>query len=356
MRINFVVTNPMKVGGIRIILEYAFRLQEKGNTVNVLYPFFAYNFHTERGVLYFIKRLYWSLTNVLNAGLVIRSFNVQFRRIKLLPSISNHWVPDADVIIASEWPAVIDIYKLKKSKGNKFYLIQGNEAHFSKAEYFKNAIELPVKKIVVSKYLYRLLKNKYGVESSIVNNAVDIEFFNNPKKDFNRIKKRILFIDSETEVKRTTDIYTALEKVIKLYPNTTIIAFGNKKSNKIPSFVQFFENPSDGEIKTLYCSSDIFVGASNEEGFYLAPAEAMACKCAVIVTKVGAVEEYSVHMKSAIHIDPLSPVQIVNAIEMLLNNPELLKRISIAGYDEVRRKMKWESSTNKMENILSTTD
>jgi len=352
MKISFIVTNFMRVGGIRIILEYASRLQEKGHIVNIYYPFLAYNYQKGNSFLYLIKRLYWSLINIFKTKSVMSKFNIHFKNIKLLPKISNYWVSDADSIIASEWPTALDIFNLKNSKGKKFYLIQGHETHFSNVEYVEMALKLPLKKIVVSKFLNRLLIQKYGENSLVVNNAVNVQFFDNPNKEFDKKIKQIIFIDSSAKVKRIQVVIEILEKIQKLYSNVRIVSFGEKKSSYIPSYVSYFENPSDESVRNIYCSSDIFIGASSEEGFYLAPAEAMACKCSVIVTRVGAVEEYSEHMKSAIHIDPVKPHQILDAVKMLLADSELLKSISMAGYYEVRSKLNWENSLTKLECIL----
>lgn len=352
MKINFVVANLKKVGGIRVILEYAFRLQRMGHEVNIFYRLFAYDFRKGKGIFYFIKRMYWSVAVLLKTESERSRFNIRFKNVKLLPKINNLWVPDADAIIASEWPVAFDIYKLKRSKGDKYYLLQGNETHFSDNEFVEKALRLPMKKIVVSGYLQQLLKKKYGIDSLIVNNAVDFNFFNNPNKEFDHFQKQIIFIDSPAEVKRISDIIEAIEMLHKMNPKIKIVAFGSKRSKLIPPYVKYFEDPDDEKIKDIYCSSDIFIGASREEGFYLAPAEAMACKCAVIVTKVGAVEDFSEHMKSAVHISPFRPVEIFNSVQMLLDKPELLKKISIAGYEVVRSKLNWENSVTQFVSIL----
>lgn len=353
MRINFIITGLLRVGGIRIILEYATRLSGKGHAVNIYYPIIAYNFHTEKGVLYFLKRLYWSIGNIINSFRVKAKFDVEFEGIKLLPAINNLWVPDADVIVASEWPVVFDVYRLKESKGRKFYFIQGHETHFSNSDFIGKAIKMKMNKIVVSNYLNKLLEEVYNEDSIVVNNSVNMEFFNNPDKYFNKERKQVSFIDSAAKVKRMEDIITAIDKLHEQYPKIDFVAFGFKKSGEIPSYVNYVLDPNDKEIRDIYCASDIFIGASREEGFYLAPAEAMACKCAVVVTKVGAVPEFSSHMKSAIHIDTYSPHQIFNAVKLLLENDILLKEISIAGFEEVRSKLKWEDSVNKIESIFS---
>ena len=121
----------------------------------------------------------------------------------------------------------------------------------------------------------------------------------------------------------------------------------------MPAYINFTVNPSDAIIKKLYSESDIFLFTSTEEGFALPPAEAMACKCAVVTTKVGAVSEYSRHMESAIHVEPKNEEDLYNGVKYLLDNIGEWRKISMNGYYSVKSKLDcWDDSTNKLENLF----
>ena len=136
------------------------------------------------------------------------------------------------------------------------------------------------------------------------------------------------------------------------YNNLKFSCFGINKYHDLPDYIIFIKNPDDDNIREIYSSSDIFIGASESEGFYLSPAEAMACKCAVVVSKIGAVPEYSTHLVSAMHFDPGNVNEMYDNICFLLDNPDRLREISENGYAEVRKKLNWSKSIDRFEEYL----
>jgi len=81
-------------------------------------------------------------------------------------------------------------------------------------------------------------------------------------------------------------------------------------------------------LADLYRAYDVFVFPSTYEGFGLPPLEAMACGCAVVATKVGAVTEYARHGFSAWLCDPGKPDQLEEGIERVIESPALRARLS----------------------------
>ena len=103
--------------------------------------------------------------------------------------------------------------------------------------------------------------------------------------------------------KGAEDAIRAFEIVRERFPNVQFVMFDIEKG-KVPDWIEFHVNPSDEELRELYCSCDIFVFPSWVEGFGLPPMEAMACKCAVVTTNVGAIPDYTIPGETALVVPP----------------------------------------------------
>lgn len=87
------------------------------------------------------------------------------------------------------------------------------------------------------------------------------------------------------------------------------------------------------ELNAVYQQSDIYLLASYHEGFPRTIWEAMANGLPVIATKVGAIPDYLRHEEDAMLIDPRNVSQIVDAVETLLWDELLRKKLIQNGYE-----------------------
>jgi glycosyltransferase involved in cell wall biosynthesis len=352
MKINFIIPGLFKSGGMKILFEYGNRFTSKGHNVVFYYPFVPYNMLNRKfDIDYFYKRYKEKFSYFLKKRQRLENFYSYNFRIQLVPYINNIFIRDADATIATVWPTAYSVSKLKKSKGKKYYFIQGYETWNSDLNSVNNTYILNLKRITISNYLKNLFLEKFNSDSELILNGIDFNHFNNENKIFNN-NKNIAFIYNSLEKKNITLAIESIKVIKKIHPNTVFTCFGHDKCHDLPEFVNFIKNPSDDVIKQIYCNSDIFLFTSKEEGFGLPPAEAMACKCAVVSTKVGAVSEFSKHNYSALHIDPENTKQFIDAILYLLDDEEALKRISLEAYKDVRRNLSWDVSIEKFEKLL----
>lgn len=352
MKINFIVPEISRTGGMRIIFEYANRLTDKGHDVVLYTPNIPFNnypgeirpYYIKYRIKYSLKKLFQS--NKLPDNIFKKNFDVKF-----LWLFNDHTVRDADVTVATSWTTSYIVNKLHASKGKKVYLIQDYEQWNSSAEYVDKSYKLNLNRITVSRYLQNLLLDKFQSESEVILNGIDFSIFNNPDKKFNG-SKQVLFMDHILENKNTVAAIESVKILKSKFPDIKIKCFGFKNYNPVPEFVEFIENPDDEEIKKLYCESDIFLYPSKFEGFGLPPAEAMACKCALVGNHVAAVPEFSENMKSAILTSPDHPEELVKGAEYLLTNKDELKRISLAGCENVKKVLEWNDSVLKFEKFI----
>jgi len=353
MKINFIVPEISRTGGMRIIFEYANRLTSRGYNVVLYSPNIPFNNYMGMFMPYYIKyRFKYGLKNIITGNKLAENIFERSFDVKFLWMFNDHTIRDADVTVATSWTTSYVVDKLNESKGKKYYLIQDYEQWNSNVEYVDKSYSLNLNRITVSGYLKNLLLDRFNSDSEVILNSIDFSVFNNPGKKFGT-KTQILFMDHSLENKNTVDAIETVKNLKFKYPDLNIKCFGFKNYHKLPDFVNFTENPDDIETKRLYCESDIFLYTSKFEGFGLPPAEAMACKCAVVGNNVGAVPEFSQNMKSAILTSPEFPHELIKGAEYLLNNKEELKRISLEGCKSVKEKLNWDNSVDKFIKLIS---
>lgn len=85
----------------------------------------------------------------------------------------------------------------------------------------------------------------------------------------------------------------------------------------------------DAELRALYEAALCLVFPSRYEGFGLPPLEAMACGCAVVAARAGAVPE--VCGDAALWFDPGQPAAAAAGVARLLDEPALRERLAAAG-------------------------
>ena len=111
------------------------------------------------------------------------------------------------------------------------------------------------------------------------------------------------------------------------------------------SSVFFTGKISIQELIELYSKTEIAICPSLYEGFGFPAAEAMACQVPVIAADSGALPEVvGKHMSTGYIVPSRDPDALAQAIDYLLENPHVRKKISIAGRKRISRKFTWEKT------------
>ena len=139
-----------------------------------------------------------------------------------------------------------------------------------------------------------------------------------------------------SKFKGISDGIKAFEVAKKKYPDIMLVMFGIVRGRDVPQYVEFHERPTQHKLREIYSSCDIFLSPSHLEGFNLCPVEAMACKCATILTDVGAVHDYAVHGTTSLICAPGDVNCISSYLIRLLRNEEELKRLSMTGFNFIK--------------------
>ena len=353
MKINIIGTGLFKSGGMRVIFEYANRLKKRGHDICYYFPLKPYRFGNEDLKL-IIKRYYWGINDFLFYKNKIDKFYECNFEVTAIPKVNNCFVRDADILMATQWPTAYDVNKLSESKGKKTYFLQDYEIWNSDITMVDKALQFNLKKITISKYNQDFFLKKFNIESHVILNGIDFQLYDVDKKPVKQ-NKTITFIEHHLEDKGIVNAIEVVYKLKKKYGNLNFISFGHRKYHDIPEFVTFFNNPDDKTVvEKIYSKTDVFLYPSLKEGFALPPAEAMACRCAVITTNVGAIPEYSKHMESAIHVNPGNIDEMFNAVCYLLDNEAEITRLSENAYISIRKTLDWNKSVIELEKYLKS--
>jgi len=349
MKITLLTPHVNIGGGVKIILEYATRLAERGHEVTVIcpQPTFAKMRVKGRNIPTVLpKRTLMNLLKIKPSWLDI------IAHIKYVSSYEERHIPDGDIVIATAWQTARYVKNYSPEKGKKYYLIQHYETLYHAPNSKKEADETytyPLNKIVVSSWLKELMEEKFNSVAELIINPVDFTEFYPTRNGYNS-EKSICMLHHFYAWKGCNDGMRAFEIAKKKYRDIRLIMFG-AHIKKVRVDYDYYYRPWGDKLREIYNSCDIFLCPSWREGFGLPSAEAMACKCALVTTDHGGSRDYAYHEKTALVSAPKNAELLGKNLIRLLENEELLKTIAKNGYEYVRR-YTWDKAVDKMEKIF----
>ncbi len=349
LKISFIIPFTEKTGGILVVLEYYRQLTKLGHKVNIYYPLLPYmdlipnTLPIWRRIDIWIKRL---LVNIVEFKTRLELFSEHIPITPVL-RITNPFITNADIIVATAWPTAYSIANLSNSKGKKYYLVQhyenwgGNELKVDKS------YQLAIGIITIAPWLTQLLKDKFRINIlSEIHNGIRLDrFYPRPNKSFN--KPSILMMIHENSWKGTEDGLTALSQIKSTYPEVKIVLFGMCNPPVTNFEHEYYQNPPYNTLLLLYQNATIFISPSHTEGWHLPPMEAMACMCAVVATNVGCIPVLN-NGNNLVLIKVRDPNSIFQSVALLVTDPDQNQRIAINGYNSIQD-YTWESAAGKMQ-------
>lgn len=102
------------------------------------------------------------------------------------------------------------------------------------------------------------------------------------------------------------------------------------------------------ELERRYARSAVVACPSRREGFGVACAEAMAHGKPVVASAVGGLLDLVVDGETGLLVPPRDPAALRAALERLLADRELRRRLGAAGRERVRERFSWKAATDLM--------
>lgn len=341
-------------GGFRVVYEYANRLVSRGHEVTVIHPRHIKNleFVPKLSMYHRMKNKAQSfLERFVHPTITWHSMDARVRLL-YVPDSSSTYIPDGDSIFATMWTTVRPVLDYPQQKGEKFYLIQGYEDWMAPKEIIDATWRKPLRRVVVSKWLYSIGERLGCGSSTYIPNAVDHTRYR-VLQGIEKRRNHIAMMYSTGNVKGSADGFQALEKVRRAFPNLRVICFGvGRRLSWVPDWVEFHRNPAqEFIINNIYNSSRIFVSPSWSEGFSLPAAEAAACGCAIVATDSGGIRDFIRDGVTGLLSPPKDSEALAKNISALLADDDLRIRFANAARERAT-KLDWNRSTDQLERII----
>ena len=353
LRITFClpVTGHIPIGGHKIIYEYANRLSERGHKITLVHPSVS---RRDCGMKEQILRHLINGKRYLTGEYRPDSwFNLSPSvDYSLAPDLSEKYVPDADVVIATAWQTAEWVNEYSSSKGRKFYFIQHLETWNGPEDRVHATWDFPVEKIAIARWLQMFAEDR-GQSCHYVPNGLDFSTFGKDLPVEKRDPFQVLMLYHRQEFKGSVDGICALAALKNEFPQLKVNLFGVfSRPKDIPGWIGYFQNPDQPVLRQLYNQAAIFISPSIAEGWPLPPAEAMQCGTAVVGTDIGGHREYMEPEVTALLCATQNPSSIENQVRRLLLNPRLRAEIAESGYRSIQRFV-WSKSVDSLEGILT---
>jgi len=312
-------------GGVKVILEYANFLAEKGNTVTIY--FMTYNLYCRWIKWEFLRRIVGKLLYKRYRRYYNLAANIKTCDLFYTNDIKQH-----DVLIATELRTALLVNRLPKNSTKLVYFVQGFETWGSDEETVFQTYQFPMKKVVVSKWLESKVVEHCNDKVAYIPNSIDLSIFNLKVPIRERKPYTITLHYRTMECKGSKYAIELINKLEARYPDLETKIVGVSKCPKnLPKSCKYYRSIAPQEVATLNNSSRIFVCTSLEEGFGLPGLEAMACGCALVTTDYAGGREYAIDGENALVSKPKDVDSMFQNVVRLFEDEELLQKISNNG-------------------------
>lgn len=241
-----------------------------------------------------------------------------YKEIMLFNPISSNKLSEIKInkLVATIWSSIFEAQKIANEKKCKLvYFVQGYEGFFENGSIYgivESSYKIPDSILTISNYLKNELKNTHNVEANLINNGVHYDLIH--KKRSNKQVKTVTFILRNNVMKGDWVILDIIKKIDNQLANLNInvvymneyLEFPKLKNNQLNKYLGPL---SRSEIFNLLQNSDIYVDASLNEGFGLAPLEAMTAGNVVVASNSFGVNDYLKNEKNGFIISEVNDSQ-----------------------------------------------
>ena len=353
LTITFVLPGrgDIPVGGPKVVYEYANCLARNGHSVTVVHPARSCSFELGQAG----SAMNWIRYFQIAMGKKIRPdhwFQVDQKvNLVCVPSLSERWLPEGDIVIATSWRTAEWVSRYSKCKGRGFYLIQHLETWDGPEEKVYATWKAPLHKIVIAKWLLEIA-NSRGEEADYIPNGLSANEFQMDITPQERDPKRIMMLYHHADWKGSAQGIEALLMVKEDSPEIKATLFGvPPRPAFLPKWIEYYQQPERRLLRELYNQAAIFVAPSWVEGWGLPPSEAMLCGAALVATDIGGHREYAFHDRTALLSPAKDPRALANNIMRLVHDSNLRARLAAQGHDYIRQ-FTWERATDCLESVL----
>ncbi|MEO6626954.1 MAG: glycosyltransferase family 4 protein [Aquihabitans sp.] len=263
----------------------------------------------------------------------------------LAPHGSTEPLPRADVIFSTNLPP---------EAGLPVLLVQGFEMLYSGVE--RRGYRSPGLKVCIASWLVETGR-RFGVDADqflVVPMGIDHDRFRlvTPIEDR---PVQVALLHSSHPAKGWQVALEALTEVHRRVPDLQAVAFGTTAPSATwPDWLTVHSSPEpETLVRDIYNQSQVFLQASDYEGFGFTAVEAMACGCALVTTDNGGSRDYAEQGRTAMVSQPRDVSGLADQVVELLTGRKDRLRIAKTGMAMAKR-FDWDVAAELLEQALMT--
>jgi glycosyltransferase involved in cell wall biosynthesis len=333
MKIVFILPGRGVSGGVRVTCAMATRLRDRGHDVRILYQNGQSVLDRAKAVR---NRMFYTDTQ---DGLERFAGRIEGFR-----DLAACRFEEDELIVGVGMAMSAEMARLESLPNVKVQYIHG--ATPWAPELMQRALSIPLPKIIVASYLQEIVETMgRGEIVALIHNGVDRgEYFSSPPEP----RDGVGLIYSSHWAKDPATTLAVIESLSRLHPALPIRVFGaDRRPSQITSRM-YCRYPSLEEARQIYSRSQVWVMASQSEGFSMPVLEAMACGCCVVATDCGGTRDMIVNGENGFLVPVGDPDGIVNKVELLLDDAGLRTRMRRCA-EQTAQQFTWASSIDKLE-------
>lgn len=349
MKVTFVLPcfSRRPTGGFRVVYEFANELAVRGYEVTVLHPKRLSgpqpHFEIWRSVRAAVEEL---ATRWTPHWMTIHPKVVMSQ----VPELSESFMPDADVIFATNVPTARAVAGLDVRKGLKHYLVMDFYPFLASRESLEETWRMGFRIAAISKWLEQLVLAAGVPQQDVTWVSCGISRSHKLRRPIENRRAAISMMFGLANYKAPLDALAAVTMARQQVGEVPVRVFGantRRRPKEFPPWAEYHFLVPDSHIVDILNSSSIFVSSSLAEGFCLPVAEALSCGCAVAATDCGGIRDFAINGENALLSEPGHPDRLGDNIVRLLRDDELRIRIAHAGHCSAQS-ITWERAADRL--------
>ncbi|MBM3803171.1 MAG: glycosyltransferase family 4 protein [Acidimicrobiia bacterium] len=284
--------------------------------------------------------------------------------------INAHWIVPQGVVTRliqafTLVPVVLTVH------GGDIFAFQGRVGRFLKKAALKRADACTANSVFTRGQVLQLCPS---ANVTIVPMGVDVGEFE-PRRADSSFRQNlgvsaemILFVGRLVEKKGVHNLLAAMQHVLSRFPNATLVLVGDGAQRQdlermaseleIGASVRFLGKLPHEQLPAYYAAADLFVGPSvvdrsgDTEGLGVVFIEAASAGLAMVGTSVGGISDVLIHEVTGIAVEPDEPEVLAGAIERLLRDEALRRRLGEAARQHVLRRFSWNQVAAQFSDVF----
>ena len=323
-------------GGHKVVYDYANRLVQDGFMVGITYA--AYFDSTDKTWGRKIK----AIAKYIYAKVALRHGYTWYDKNKHIKEtfvwkLDYDRLPKADVYISTAVCTASYLANFPVDNNKKYYFIQGYESFIvPDDDYIKWTYRLPLKKIVISNWLAKLVAAE-GQECVVIPDGFDFNKFKLTIPIEEKDKHLVSMLYHVTPNKDASMGLRAMEIARQQIPQLRMVMFGayNEPAD-LPDWVTYYQRPSMELHLEINNQAAIYIGTSRKEGWGMTVGEAMMCGQAVACTDNDGFKEMAIDGVNAL-LSPVGDAETMAAnIVKLVKEDGLRHRLAKIGLETIK--------------------